>query len=163
MQGAETNYNTHGPNNVKKIFWKVFPPFAINELLLGQRQPKVSLSEKGITVITWEQYQVPCPHCHTIHSSQTWSHYNRTFFKNWFGLYCPNCGNIIPCIMNYTSLLILTITYPIWGWFRKQLKKNWLGDQPKRFVNLKFRTIKNPYDNGAWIYRGVSYGMWMFL
>ncbi len=38
---------------------------------------------------------------------------NRTAFKYWFGLYCTNCGEIIPCLGNGLSFLILVIAFPI--------------------------------------------------
>jgi len=66
---------------------------------------------------------VPCPHCHTLHDGRIWSAKNGTHRRNWFGYYCPECGKIIPCIHNGLAFLLLTITFPIWGWFKDDLKE----------------------------------------
>ena len=82
------------------------PGLAINELILGQRVPKIMLIDQISDKPFMERTYVPCPHCDTYHDGRTWSQQNNTAFKNWFGLYCPNCGDIIPCIRNWTSALI---------------------------------------------------------
>jgi len=69
---------------------------------------------------------VPCPHCHTLHDGRIWSAKNGTHRRNWFGYYCPECGKIIPCIHNGLAFLLLAITFPIWGWFKDDLKEKWL-------------------------------------
>lgn len=70
-------------------------------------------------------------------------------FKNWFGYYCDNCGEIIPVQRNLTSLIVLVLTFPIWGWFRKTLKQNWLNKQPDRYknINLEVSETKNSTKN----------------
>src|SRR5688500_7376547 len=74
------------------LHWIVNPGLAINELILGQRIPKVTLIEKNSRRPLAEKSFVPCPHCHTIHSGLKWTVQNKTAFGNWFGLYCDHCG-----------------------------------------------------------------------
>ncbi len=128
------------------LHWVLNPVLVINELILGQRVPKVSVKDKTLDKSIYESFFVPCPHCKTLHDGRTWSPQNGTGFKNWYGLYCPNCGNIIPCLTNWMSFLILLITFPIWGWFRKSLKAKWLEKQPKRYENLDIVSVLKPYE-----------------
>lgn len=153
----------------RKIDWKHFmmfhwiinPGIALNELLFGVRIPKVMLIEKQKGKLWVERTSVPCPHCNTIHDSKTWSSQNKTDTKNWFGLYCPACGGIIPCMMNATTFIVLAATSPIWYWFKKSWKENWLKKQPSRFTNLDLET---PYmKNNMWWAHGITWGMLMFV
>ena len=149
--------------NWMMIHWVLNPGLAINELLLGQRVPKVSLVEKDSNKPLIEKTFIPCPHCDKLHDGRTWSNQNSTGFKNWFGLYCNNCGNIIPCLINIFSLIILVVTFPIWGWFRNSLKGSWLKKQPARFANIDTTKILNPYEGRGWIKEGLSFGFFMYL
>lgn len=143
--------------------WILNPGIAINELILGQRVPKTSLVDKTSTKPLFERTFVPCPHCQTLHEVRNWSTENGTAFKNWFGLYCKNCGNIIPCLMNVLSFLILAFTFPIWGWFRTDLKEIWLKKQPKRFKHIDVNKIPNRYSRKNWIKTGLTWGPIMFF
>ena len=89
--------------NWMMIHWMINPGLVINELILGQRVPKVTLEDKESNKPRIERSYVPCPHCEKLHDSRTWSTQNNTGFKNWFGLYCNNCGKIIPCLINIFS------------------------------------------------------------
>ena len=140
------------------LHWIINPGLAFNELILGQAVPKVSLVEKSNKSLT-ERSFVPCPHCRTIHPGIKWSLQNKTAFGNWFGLYCDNCGNTIPCLRNLTSLILLAATFPIWIWFRRSLKKKWLVTQQEKFA--KPLNLTNPEFN--WVAQGLSWGGFMFL
>ncbi len=111
------------------LFWRFFPPLAINEILLGQRIPSLSLLRKGMD--RKRGYEVPCPHCGAVHSGDLWA--RSRAFGNWFGLYCPCCGGTIPCLWNITSLAFLGLTSPLWYFFRRPLYRGWLKWQQKRF------------------------------
>lgn len=163
MEFDHKRYKVYTWKNGMMLHWIINPGLAINELLLGQRVPKVSLEDLTLDKPRFERGFVPCPHCGKVHDGRTWSTQNGTAFKNWFGLYCPDCGNIIPCLMNATSFLILAVTSPIWYWFRNPLKAAWLKAQPARFQNLKFEDIKNPFQNFNWIKMGLSWGAFMLL
>lgn len=138
----------------RKIDWKHFmmlhriinPAVAFYEIVLGSRMPKVLLIErKKKNTILAERIFVPCPHCNTIHSSKTWSTENQTDVKNWFGLYCPSCGGIIPCLTNITTMAFAIVTAPLWFPLRRLLRDGWLHKQPQRYenINLNFAPSNN--------------------
>jgi hypothetical protein len=139
------------------------PGLAFNELILGQRVPKISLEDKTSEKPRAERSYVPCPHCNTLHDGRTWSTDNGTAFKNWFGLYCPECSGIIPCVMNVTSYLILALTFPLWGWFKDDLKKKWLDRQPERYVDLELGLDYQAFEHYNWIKTGLVYAAIMFI
>lgn len=163
MEYNSEKYKVYSWKNVMMLHWIINPGLAINELVLGQRVPKVSLVDTTSNKPRIERGFVPCPHCNTLHDSRTWSTQNGTAFKNWFGLYCPACAQVIPCLINATSLIILTLTFPVWGWFKNELKRRWLNKQPDRFKNLDLNSIPNPYEKNGWIKQGLSWGLFMFL
>lgn len=159
----DKKYTVYTWKNWMYLHWIINPGLVINELILGQRIPKITLVDKTSNKSKLESSYIPCPHCNTIHDAKTWSTTNKTAFKNWFGLYCPNCDNIIPCLINIFSYLILAITYPIWGWFKKPLKSSWLEKQPERFKNLDLESKPNPFAGKGWIKIGFSWGFFMFV
>lgn len=144
------------------LHWILNPGLAINELIFGQRVPKVALIEKGSSKSLQERTIVPCPHCGTLHAGVKWStKYNA--FKNWFGLYCDHCGKIIPCLTNLTSLLLLGISFPIWVWFKAHWKKVWLNHQPARYRNLDLNSVPSPFEGYGWIKQGLFWGLFMYV
>ncbi len=145
------------------LHWILNPTVALNELAFGQRIPKISIEDIVSYKPKIDRLFVPCPHCGKMHDHRTWSTQNGTAFKNWFGLYCPNCGQTIPCLMNWASWIILAITFPIWGWFKNSLKAAWLNKQPERFANLYFEGAPNPYENGGWVLHGLSFGLFTLI
>jgi hypothetical protein len=145
------------------LHWILNPGLAINELVFGQRVPRLSLIDRTEEYPQLEGSRVPCPHCGTLNDGRTWSAQNGTAFGNWFGLYCPACGGVIPCLMNATSWLILAVTFPLWGWFRKPLFERWLRRQPARFRDLDLSSQPDPYAGRGWIVQGLSFGAIMFL
>lgn len=145
------------------LHWILNPGLAINDLILGQKVPKITLEDKTSSKPKIERTFFPCPHCNKIHDARLWSTQNNLAFKNWFGLYCPSCSNIIPCIHNGLSLLILAITFPIWGWFRSDLKKRWLKKQPDRYRDIDDLDFENPFDGKGWLKQGIFFGAFMFL
>jgi hypothetical protein len=158
MNLDKNKYKIYTWKNWIVLHYIINPGLAFNELILGQRIPKVSLEDLTSEEPFLERSYVPCPRCETIHDGRTWSTQNGTAFKNWFGLYCPNCGEIIPCLMNLTTLLILTITFPLWGWFRKSLKQRWLEKQPDRYKEIDINQVENPFEGKGWIKEGLSWG-----
>lgn len=163
MNFDKTKYKVYTWKNGMMLHWILNPGLAINELLLGQRVPKVSLEDKTSNKSRFERSFVPCPHCNTLHDSRTWSTDNGTAFKNWFGLYCNNCSNIIPCLTNAFSYLVLIVTFPVWGWFKNSMKKAWLEKQPERYQNIDIEKVPNPYGQKSWIQTGLSWGLFMFI
>lgn len=163
MEFDINKYKVYTWKNWMMLHWIINPGLAINELIFGQRVPRISLEDKTSDKPRIERSYVPCPHCNTIHDSRTWSTQNGTAFKNWFGLYCTNCGQIIPCLTNAFSFLLLALTFPIWGWFRKSMKERWLKKQPERFKNLNLEGMPNPFEGQGWIKAGLNWGLFMFF
>ena len=152
----------------RKIDWKHFMMFhwIINPgivaiELMGMRIPKIMLIERANDKKWIERGKVPCPHCNTIHDGKTWSPQNKTAYKNWFGLYCPACGGVIPCLINITTFLILLVTAPVWYWFKDSWKKSWLQKQPARYENLDFSMSAIP--KTKWVLNGFIWGVFMFI
>jgi hypothetical protein len=98
-----------------------------------------------------------------LHNGLKWSSQNKTAFKNWFGYYCDNCGEIIPVQRNLTSLIVLVLTFPIWGWFRKTLKENWLDKQPDRYKNINLEISEKKNSTKNWLKSGLFFGLFMFI
>jgi len=163
MNYDKKRYKIYTWKNWMILHWILNPGLAINDLILGQKIPKVSLEDKTIDKPRIERTFVPCPHCQAMHDGRTWSTQNGTAFKNWFGLYCKECGNIIPCLPNGLSFIILAITFPIWGWFKERMKAKWLEKQPARFDNISVDHIPNPFDKKTWVATGLTWGVLMFL
>lgn len=145
------------------LHWIINPGIFINELILGQRVPNEMWIEKKSNKPLIEKTWIPCPHCHTLHDGRTWSGLNGTGFKNWFGLYCPTCGGIIPCLTNLVSALLLGITYPIRILFWDKWKQSWLRKQPARYQHIRLEKLTNPYDGEGWIKQGLNFGFFMYL
>ncbi|KAA6338499.1 hypothetical protein EZS27_013503 [termite gut metagenome] len=163
MEYDKEQFKVYTWKNWMMLHWIINPGLAVNELLLGQRVPKVTLEDKISDKPRIERSFVPCPHCNTYHDGRTWSIHNGTAFKNWFGLYCPNCGQIIPCLTNATSFIILILTYPVWGWFKSSLKENWLKKQPDRYRELSYESLPKPYQGKNWIKSGLLWGLFMLI
>ncbi len=163
MEYDKNKYKVITWKNWMMIHWILNPALAVNELILGQRVPKIQLEDKTSDKPRIERSFVPCPHCGKLHDARTWSTQNGTAFKNWFGLYCFNCGKIIPCVMNAATYIILALTSPVWWWFRKDLKQKWLEKQPKRFENINPEKYYNPFDNKRWVFTGLAFAMIMFV
>ncbi|MDX5406925.1 MAG: hypothetical protein LPK11_07790 [Chromatiaceae bacterium] len=141
------------------LHWVLNPGLAFNELILGQRVPKMTLIDKTSDAPLIERQYIPCPHCGSIHSDKLWS--KPAAFKNWFGLFCPTCEKAIPCLWNLTSLVVLFITFPIWGWFRRSLESKWLSvkrEQHFKCEDVEPKTVKA----NDWLKMGLVYGFLMF-
>lgn len=156
-------YKVYTWKNWMMLHWIINPGLAINELIIGQRVPKIILEDKSVKKPRIERTYYPCPHCKTMHDSRIWSTENPTAYKNWFGLYCRDCGNVIPCLMNVFSFLILALSFPIWGWFRKRMREKWLKQQATRYENLSIKTDSHSFDSKNWISTGLSFGILMFI
>ncbi len=122
------------------LFWAINPVMAINELILGQRLPQVTLIEKHSTQPLLERQFIPCPHCNALNPARLWSSGNA--FGHWFGYVCPECCGTIPCLWNFTSLLLLALTAPIWLLFKKPLQQRWQVKSLKRVIAMKQKPTK---------------------
>ena len=159
MEYDKTKFTAWTWKHWTMIHWILNPGLVINELILGQRVPKVLLFDKTSDKPLMKRQFVLCPHCGQMNSGTLWTKKNG--FKNWFGYYCPNCGNTIPCLRNLTSLIVIILTFPIWIWFVKRWKKNWLNKQPARFENSNIEEIA--YESTSWIKMGIIFSGIMFI
>jgi hypothetical protein len=114
------------------LHWVINPGLAFNELILGQRLPKVILIDNRSDKPLFERTYVPCPQCGTLHDSRLWGKWNA--FGHWFGFLCPTCDKMIPCIWNIFSLLILVATSPLWFLPVRYLRPTWLQYEKRRLA-----------------------------
>ena len=141
------------------LHWILNPGLVFNELLFGQRIPKVTLIDKTLDKPLMERSLIPCPSCGELHDGRFWA--NKNAFGHWFGYVCPSCGEIIPCLWNLTSLLILTVTSPLWYFPVKLWKRKWIEFEKSRYNNTT--TEYTTHEKTPWIKMGILYGGLMGL
>ena len=163
MKYDKEKYKILGWKNLLILHWIINPGLAVNELIFGQTIPKVMLIEREGKRPYYQRSLIPCPHCGEMHSGLRYSAQNKTAFKNWFGYYCDNCKGIIPVHRNLTSLIILILTFPIWGWFRKSIRKSWLDKQPQRYKNINLEIPEKKNRTKNWLIAGLYFGLFMFV
>jgi hypothetical protein len=154
-----TQYKKWTWKNALMLHWIINPGLAFNELILGQRMPKIILIEKKSNKTLAEKSFVQCPHCGTVHSGLKWTPQNKTAFGNWFGLYCDHCEKIIPCLRNITSFILLGVTFPIWYWFKNTWKEKWLMKQKEKFS----KPLKLAPPEFVWWSKGIQMGFLFFV
>lgn len=159
MNIDQTKYKVWTWKSPMVLHWIINPGLMVNELILGQRVPKITLIEKDNSKPLAERSFIPCPHCDTLHSGLKWTPQNNTAFQNWFGLYCDHCEKIIPCVRNLTSFLVIILTAPLWFWFKDNWKQKWLAEQKEKFS--KPLSLITPQFN--WKHIGMRFGIDMFI
>lgn len=162
MEYDKSKFKIRNWKSAEMLHWIINPGLVFNEIILGQRLPKVMLIEKNTSKTFQEKTKIPCPHCGTLHSGLKWSTKNNAF-KNWFGLYCDNCGKTIPCLTNLTTFLLLSLTFPVWIWFKDKWKMTWLKKQPERYQNMDLKNVQNPFEEYGWIKLGLFWGLFMYI
>ena len=155
MNYDKTKYRKIDWKHFMMFHWIINPGLMINELIFGQRVPMVMLMERNTKKAWAERFKVPCPHCNNIHDNRTWNLTNKTMFKNWFGLYCPACSGVIPCLMNIGTFVVLAVSSPIWYWFRKPLYKKMAGETTRALQKPGPGNLRFPKTylvaTGAWL------------
>ena len=121
------------------LHWVLNPVIMFNELIFGQRLPKVTLIDKKSDKSSMEGCYIPCPHCETLNDSRLWAKGNA--FNHWFGFVCPSCHEIIPCLWNIFSLAILAITFPLWYFPARFFRRRWLEKEKKRLAKVLERPL----------------------
>ena len=121
------------------LFYILFPAFMFNELIFGQRLPKVTLIEKEGDKPQSERRYIPCPHCETLNDPRLWAKGNA--FGHWFGLVCPSCHQIIPCLWNIFSLVVLAITFPLWYFPVRFFRHRWIAKEKERLAKALERPL----------------------
>jgi len=152
------------------ILFLVLNPFEIfNELLLGQRIPKVTLIDKESDKPRTERTYVPCPHCETLNDARLWEKENA--FGNWYGLVCPSCHQVIPCLWSIFSLVVLAITFPLRYFPERFFRRRWLEIEKERLTNVLERPVIQTKSINNWLLinsllRGTLYvgvPMWLIF
>ena len=121
------------------LHWVLNPVIMFNELIFGQRLPKVSLVDKESDKPWMERSYIPCPHCETLNDGRLWAKGNA--FGHWFGLVCPSCHQIIPCLWNIFSLAVLAITLPLWYFPARFFRQRWLEKEKERLAKVLERPL----------------------
>ena len=136
------------------LFCVLNPAIAFSELILGQRLPKVTLIDEKSDRPFFERCYIPCPHCETLNDSRLWAEWNG--FGHWFGIVCPSCHQVIPCLWNIFSLAILAITFPLWYFPARFFRRRWLEIEKKRLASV----LEGPLTQAGyinWFLRGVFF------
>ncbi len=127
-------FNKHGRFHPFMIHWVLNPGLALNELLIGQRVAEEIYFCKQCG--GWFRHQgqfVECSACRGFHNAKIW---DGCKFGNWMGLVCPDCGAMIPCLLNLTSAVVLVLLYPV-----VRPLSSWF--QPRYRQWAKQRTVKS--------------------
>ena len=139
MQYDKNRFKIHALPHPLVLHWVLNPVIMFNELIFGQRLPKVTLIEKKSDKPQLERSYIPCPHCETLNDSRLWAKGNA--FEHWFGFVCPSCHQIIPCLWNIFSLAILAITFPLWYFPARFFRRRWLEKEKERLAKVLERPL----------------------
>src|SRR3546814_16326180 len=74
----------------------------------------------------------------------------------------PVCDAKIPCLWNYTSLIILALTFPIWIWFRRSAERRWHAKEKLRFSDRASNELPEAKQI-SWLKMGLGFGVMMFF
>ena len=143
------------------LHWVLNPGIMFGELIFGVRVPKVTLTDEKSDKPWMERCYIPCPHCETLNDHRLWS--RRNAFGHWFGFVCPSCHQIIPCLWNIFSLVVLVITFPLWYFPARFFRRRWLEKEKKRLVGVLERPLIQAKSIN-WLLRGTLYfGGFMYV
>ena len=159
MEFDKEKYKVYKLPHPMLLHWIINPGLAFNELILGQRIPKVTLVDKTSDAPLMERQRIPCPECKAIHDARLWSKGNT--FGHWFGLVCPECHGKIPCLWNITSLIVLALTFPLWIWLKILGEAKWYEREKRRFSEVSASELPEAKKT-SWLKMGISYGVIMF-
>ncbi len=124
------------------LFWVLCPTLIFNELIFGQRLPKVTLIDKESDKPEAERRYIPCPHCKTLNDGRLWATKGNAF-GHWLGLVCPSCHQIIPCVWNIFSLVVLTVTFPLWYFPVRFFRHRWIAKEKERLTKVLERPLSS--------------------
>ena len=139
MQYDKNRFKIWALPHPRVLSWVLFPVIMINELIFGQRLPKVTLIDKENDKPLPEGSYIPCPHCETLNDARLWAKSNA--LGHWFGFVCPSCHEIIPCLWNIFSLAVLAITLPLWYFPVRFFRRRWLEKEKKRLAKVLERPL----------------------
>ena len=159
MEYDKEKYKAWKLPNPLLLHWIINPGLAFNELILGQRIPKLTLIDKLSSVPLIERQYVPCPDCGAMNDARLWSQSNA--IGHWFGYVCPECGGRIPCLWNLTSIALLAITFPFWIWIKIYGEKRWIEKEQKRLEDIQLKELPTA-ETTSWLKGGAIFGGAMF-
>ena len=136
------------------LHWILNPGVMFGELIFGVRVAKVTLIDKKSDKPQLERSYIPCPHCEVLNDSRLWAKWNG--FGHWFGIVCPNCHQIIPCLWNIFSLVVLAITFPLWYFPARFFRPRWLEKEKKRLAKILERPLIQA-KSVNWLFIGTFY------
>ena len=122
------------------LHWVLNPVIMFNELILGQRLPKVMLIDKESDKPWMERCYIPCLHCETLNDVRLWEK-SHVVCGHWFSIVCPSCHQIIPCLWNIFSLAVLATTLPLWYFPARYFRQRWLEKEKERLANVLERPL----------------------
>ncbi len=139
MQYDKKRFKIYALPHPLVLFWVLNPVLIVNELIFGQRAPKVTLIDQKSDKPLMERTYYPCPHCETLNNSRLWAKGNA--LGNWFGLICPSCHQVIPCLWNVFSLAILVPTLPLWYFPARFFRRRWLEIKKEKLAKILERPL----------------------
>ena len=142
------------------LHWILNPGLAINELILGQRLPKVMLVDKTSDAPLMERQYVPCPECNALTDARVWG--GSRSKGHWFGYVCPECNGRIPCLWNLTSLVLLALTFPLWIWFKGSAEKKLLEREKQRLAQIDMDNLSISSQT-SFLKMGITFGVLIFF
>ena len=154
MQYDKNRYQIWALPHPLVLIWILNPAAIINELIFGQRLPKVMLIDKESDAPFAERNYVPCPHCETLNDGRIWGKGNA--LGHWFGFVCPNCHQKIPCLWSLCSYAVLAVTFPLWYIPVRFFRDRWIAKEKARLAKVLERPLIQAVDVN-WYLRGTFY------
>jgi len=156
-------HKTWGPTHLVMVHWLLNPGLAFNELVLGQRVPKVTHICTSCALDQNQRSYVPCPSCGALHPGMLWSKANGFF--HYMGLFCPDCGEKIPAMRNGLALLIEGLTAPLWLLPAALVRERWRDSEIARtraMQGAEHREV-NWIKQGVLVFGGLMYAVFIVL
>lgn len=119
------------------LHWTLNPALAFNELVLGQRIPRLTLIDTQSDARLLQRQYIPCPHCQAMNPA---SLYSKTSFGNHAGLVCAECGEEVPTLKNALTWLITFLTWPVWAPIKHRFGTVLLARQRARLLRTASST-----------------------
>lgn len=141
------------------LHWIINPGLAFNELILGQRVPKLTLIEKAPGKALADRQIIPCPHCGAMNDARL---YSAAPFGNYTGLACVECGSKIPSLKNAITWIVTIATWPLWKPFERRYGAGLLKRQHAKLQAAKTEGLPEKTPISA-LGMGAVFGLFMAL
>ena len=137
------------------LAWVLNPALALNELVLGQCQPKEVHTCETCPGPKAARAYVGCVSCGAWHPSSLWS--KRLAFGHWAGYICRECGGVIPRLWNVWSFAVLIVLAPLWWYPVSRYRDVWLRSQWLRIKGAAPLDVGKELREIPWLRIGVLY------